>query len=188
MRRTSRCQTGELLPAPPVRHTVGPLIVGSAARLALSWRKEDNERSASPLDRHAVCGGSRLPDCGEARRRSAASLAASDVNPPRCADGKPDLQGIWQAHNRAWGTSRTMTRGRGFRPARGSRFPRRGAVPAVGVKGKAVPYQAWAHATRVKRRTSATLDPLMKCNMPGIPRATYMNLAFQIIRRRNTSP
>jgi hypothetical protein len=54
------------------------------------------------------------------------------------------------------------------------------------VEGGDIPYQPWA----VKKRQENferrwTLDPELKCYMPGVPRATYMPFPFQIVQSTN---
>ena len=107
---------------------------------------------------------------------------------PRTADGRPDLQGIWQVRNRAWGDLQDHDARPGLPAGKGQPFPTTWGVPAGPgvVDGKEIPYQAWAVIKKNENfENRMTLDPVAKCNMPGIPRATYMNLAFQIIQTTN---
>ena len=49
------------------------------------------------------------------------------------------------------------------------------------------PYQPWA--AKKKQENAAnwlSLDPEIKCYMPGIPRATYMPYPFQTVQTPNT--
>ncbi len=104
---------------------------------------------------------------------------------PRTPDGKPDLNGIWQALNTAnWDI---LTHG-----AQAGNIPSLGAVgavpPGVGVvEGNVIPYLAAAEAQKkanyAKRWTD---DPELKCYMPGVPRANYMPYPFQILQGGNT--
>ncbi len=108
--------------------------------------------------------------------------------PPRTPDGQPDLQGIWQVHNRAWGDLQDHDARPGRPAGQGQPFPTTWGVPAGPgvVVGKAIPYQTWALAKRMENfEGRMTRDPLAKCNMPGIPRATYLPLAFQIAQTRS---
>ncbi len=100
---------------------------------------------------------------------------------PRTADGKPNLNGIWQANNSAnynleaheAKTSPVLALGAA------------GAIPAgLGVvEGGTIPYKPEALA---KRKANADgylkLDPEIKCFMPGVPRATYQPFPFQIVQ------
>jgi hypothetical protein len=100
--------------------------------------------------------------------------------PRRTTDGKPDLNGIWQAINTAdWDIQ--AHNARGGRPDLGA-F---GAVPAgLGVvEGNAIPYQPWAAAKQKENAAHwMTQDPEIRCYMPGVPRATYQPFPFQIVQ------
>jgi hypothetical protein len=93
---------------------------------------------------------------------------------PRTAEGKPDLSGIWQAMNSAaWNiqdhaAQKDVPAGRGV------------------VVGNEIPYQPWA-AARQKENLAhrATADPETKCDLPGVPRITYMPYPFQILQTRS---
>jgi hypothetical protein len=103
----------------------------------------------------------------------------------RGADGKPDLNGIWQALNTAnWDL---VTHG----PQAGN-VPLLGAVGAIPpgpgvVDGDAIPYLP-AAATQKKQNMANrwTADPELKCYLPGVPRATYMPYPFQILQGSGT--
>jgi hypothetical protein len=90
---------------------------------------------------------------------------------PRAADGKPDLSGIWQVVNSA---------AYNVLP-----HPAESGVPAgLGVvEGNEIPYTP-AAAARQKENAAkrASLDPESKCWLPGVPRATYQGLPFQIVQ------
>ncbi len=93
---------------------------------------------------------------------------------PRTPDGRPDLQGIWQARSRAsYGLHDHAARA--GMPA---------ALSAV-VEGD-IPYQAWAAARQRENFDSRTIaDPLAQCYMPGVPRIMYMEWPFQIFQTRD---
>jgi hypothetical protein len=100
---------------------------------------------------------------------------------PRAPDGKPDLNGIWQAVNTAnWNLEDHAARS-GPVVAMGAL----GAIPAgIGVvDGGEIPYRPEALAQR-KANADDWLqrDPVVKCYFPGVPRATYMPFPFQIIQ------
>src|ERR1700689_4932499 len=60
-----------------------------------------------------------------------------------------------------------------------------GSVPAgMGVvEGGTIPYTPEALATRQENRTHyLERDPEIKCDLPGVPRANYMSLPFQILQ------
>jgi hypothetical protein len=100
---------------------------------------------------------------------------------PRTADGKPDLNGIWQAMNTAnWDIQDHAARP-GPLAALGAAFSVPGGQGIV--EGNELPYQPWA--AKKKQENAANwlkLDPEVKCYMPGVPRATYMPFPFQIVQ------
>ncbi len=100
---------------------------------------------------------------------------------PKTPDGDPDLNGIWQAMNSAhWDLEAHQAR-RTPAPEVGAL----GAIPAglSVVGGGTIPYQEWALERRNANRADwLRLDPAVKCFMPGIPRANYMPLPFQIVQ------
>jgi hypothetical protein len=129
---------------------------------------------------------------------------------PRTADGRPDLNGIWQAMNTAHYDIQTHP----ARPALALiRAPSRTGIPglvratpidlpaepvralgAVGgvpagegvVEGDDIPYQPWAAAKKIENFEHwLERDPEIKCQMPGVPRATYMPYPFQILQGTN---
>ena len=101
-----------------------------------------------------------------------ASLAAQAL--PRTADGQPDLSGIWQtANTAAWNILPHAAEA---------------GIPAgLGVvEGNELPYRPEAAAKQRDHYASrTTLDPVAKCWLPGVPRATYMGFPFQIVQRPN---
>jgi hypothetical protein len=106
---------------------------------------------------------------------------AQTYKAPRTADGKPDLNGIWQAVNTAnWDIQDHPAR-MGPVAALGAAF----SVPAGQgvVEGNEIPYLPEALA---KKKDNAakwlTSDPEIKCYLPGVPRATYMPYPFQIFQ------
>jgi hypothetical protein len=113
---------------------------------------------------------------------------------PRMADGRPNLNGIWQAlvpanvnledHEAKAGPYTELMGAYAGEPAGQSV-----------VEGGVIPYRQEALARRTQNfenRMKADLtrddtwhdlgDPEMKCYMPGVPRATYMGLPFQIVQ------
>ncbi|MEQ1909002.1 MAG: hypothetical protein ABMA15_09275 [Vicinamibacterales bacterium] len=98
-----------------------------------------------------------------------AAQAASGYNGPRTPDRKPDLNGIWQVLGTAhWNLeAHSATEG----------------VPAgfSVVEGGTIPYQPAALAKRNENFQNRLMaDPIRKCYMPGVPRATYMPFPFEI--------
>jgi hypothetical protein len=92
---------------------------------------------------------------------SAAVLSAQQIRLPRTADGKPNLQGIWQVRGKAAAD-----------------------LQAKGiVEGGTIPYQPSAAAKKQQNFTNRlTADPLGKCYFPGVPRIMYMEYPFQIFQ------
>jgi hypothetical protein len=100
---------------------------------------------------------------------------------PRTADGKPNLNGIWQALN----TANWDIQGHAARPGLVVALGAAGAVPAgLGVvEGDEIPYLPAAAAKKKENfENRLTADPEIKCYMPGVPRATYMPYPFQIFQ------
>jgi hypothetical protein len=106
---------------------------------------------------------------------------AQAYKPARTADGKPDLNGIWEALNTAnWDIQDHAARA-GPVVALGAAF----SVPAGRgvVEGNEIPYLPAAAAKKKENSERwLTADPEIKCYMPGVPRATYMPFPFQIIQ------
>jgi hypothetical protein len=112
--------------------------------------------------------------------RGAAPAAAARV--PRTADGKPNLNGIWQTFGGAnWNLEdHSASAGPFFQEGA------IGAIPAgqsVVEGGGDIPYTPAALAKRNENaRNRLTLDPEVKCYMPGVPRGNYMPYPFQIVQ------
>src|SRR5437870_9984620 len=99
----------------------------------------------------------------------------------RTRDGKPNLNGIWQA----LGTAYWDIEGHAARPGAVAALGAVGAVPAGQgvVEGGEIPYQPWAAAKKKENvKNWLTADPEVKCYLPGVPRATYMPFPFQIVQ------
>src|SRR5438034_7445318 len=104
---------------------------------------------------------------------------------PRIADGKPDLNGIWQALNAANWDIQDHSAGPGPLAALGAA----GAVPPGQgvVEGDEIPYLPEAAAKKKENFANRlTRDPEIKCYLPGVPRAAYMPHPFQIIQGAKT--
>lgn len=109
------------------------------------------------------------------------ALAADAGAIARTADGHPDFNGLWQAlGNNHWGVEPHNAR---FGPDH--KWAASGATPAgLGmVEGGQIPYTAAARAKqRENQQNWLGLDPVVKCYMPGVPRANYMPFPFQIVQ------
>jgi hypothetical protein len=109
-------------------------------------------------------------------------MVAQSYQPPRTKDGKPDLNGIWQALDTSadWNIEPHEAQA-GPVAALGAEFA---VPPGVGiVEGGQIPYLPAALAQRkLNYQNRLTADPEVKCYMPGVPRATYMPYPFQIVQ------
>ena len=105
--------------------------------------------------------------------------------PMRLADGKPNLNGIWQVMNTANWDIQTHEAKAGPVVSLGAAFA---VPPGVGVvDGEEIPYRPEALAKKKENGENwMTRDPEVKCYMPGIPRATYMPFPFQIVQSQDT--
>ena len=115
----------------------------------------------------------------------AAPTAPTATNPiPRGPDGRPRLDGIWQSLSGAnWDI-----RARAAAPAVLDELGALGATPpGLGVVvGGEIPYQPWAiEQQRANYENRLSLDPEVKCYLPGVPRATYMDQPLQIFQSRD---
>jgi hypothetical protein len=111
----------------------------------------------------------------------AATVHAQTYRAPRTADGKPNLGGIWQALNEAYWDIESHSAAPGRVLALGAADA---VTPGLGVvEGGAIPYLPDAAAKKKENfENRLTLDPEIKCYLPGVPRATYMPQPFQIIQ------
>jgi hypothetical protein len=93
---------------------------------------------------------------------------------PRTADGKPDLQGIWQVGSRASYDLQDHAAREGMPAGRSV------------VEGGVIPYQDWAAKKKQENYSNRqSADPLAKCFMPGVPRIMYMEFPFEIFQTRD---
>jgi hypothetical protein len=120
---------------------------------------------------------------------------AQNPDIPRTLSGRPDLNGIWQALGNAhWDIEPHRARA-ALQMVPGPVVPvpapavvafgALGAVPpGMGiVAGGEIPYLPGALAVRdANRENWVALDPVVKCYLPGVPRATYMPFPFQIFQ------
>ena len=126
--------------------------------------------------------------------RPLAGQQAAPYRAPRLAGTQnPDLNGIWEALNRAnWDLEPHATGPSPF-PALLGAYDAEPAGQGV-VEGGKIPYQAWAEAKKKEnfekrlmrpsdlQSNEATGDPEAKCYLPGVPRATYMPFPFRIVQ------
>jgi hypothetical protein len=112
---------------------------------------------------------------------AAAPAPAPKYRAPRTADGKPDLSGIWQAMNTAEWDIQAHDAKAGPLVVMGAL----GGIPAgLGVvEDGPLPYRPEALAKKKENEANwLALDPVIKCFLPGLPRATYMPFPFQIVQ------
>jgi len=120
---------------------------------------------------------------------------AAAYRAPRLPDGKPDLNGIWQALNEAnWDLEPHMARAAlALRPGPYVPVPAAavlalGAVgsvpPGLGVvEGDTIPYLPDALKKKKENQEHyLERDPEIKCYLPGVPRANYVDQPFQILQ------
>jgi hypothetical protein len=129
---------------------------------------------------------------------AALALPQEPYRAPRASDGHPDLNGIWQVLN----TANFDLEPHIARPAMALREGPYGAVPAAAVlplgavgavpaglgvvEGGEIPYKPEALAKKKENQENwLTLDPEIKCYLPGVPRATYMPYPFQIFQSQS---
>jgi hypothetical protein len=92
---------------------------------------------------------------------------------PRTADGKPDLNGIWQSMN----TADWDLQAHGSEPGPASSLGAIGGVPPGEsvVEDGTIPYFPAAEAQQKENyKHRRTDDPEIKCFMPGVPRTPYL--------------
>jgi hypothetical protein len=108
------------------------------------------------------------------------SAQAPAYRAPRTADGKPDLNGIWQALNTADWDLEAHAAAMGPVASLGAVFAK---PPGLGVvEGDEIPYLPAMAAKKKENQANWTkLDPEVKCYLPGVPRATYLPYPFQIV-------
>jgi hypothetical protein len=116
-----------------------------------------------------------------ARTASPSAGQAPTYRALRTADGTPNLNGVWQAMNTANWDIQNHDQRQGPLVQLGAAF----SVPAGEgvVVGDEIPYQPAALAKKKENAEQwLTLDPEIKCYLPGIPRATYMPYPFQNVQ------
>jgi hypothetical protein len=136
------------------------------------------------------------PEHATATTAAASRVAGSAI--PRVG-GHPNFSGIWSVMNGAnWDIEPHAARAAlELRPGPVVPVPVKavvalgavGSVPAgMGVvEGGLIPYTPEALKTRQENREHyLDRDPEVKCDLPGVPRANYMTLPFQIVQSEKT--
>jgi hypothetical protein len=140
------------------------LTIGMAGRVAQAQRGASPTFARPQLNELRLAGSPRAP----------AAQTPSAYSGPRTPDRKPDLNGIWQVLASAHWNVEAHSASEG--------------VPAgfSVVEGGTIPYQPWALAKRTENFQNRLMaDPLRKCYMPGVPRATYLPFPFEITQTPN---
>ncbi|HET6969885.1 MAG TPA: hypothetical protein VFH92_02060, partial [Phenylobacterium sp.] len=135
----------------------------------------------------------------QAEPKAKPKAAVAAYRAPRGPDGKhPDLNGVWQAMNAAgWNiephaaSAALQMRPGPFVPVPAKAVVALGAVGSIPaglgvVEGGEIPYKPEAKKQRDENRADyLNRDPEVKCYLPGVPRANYMHLPFQIFQSEN---
>jgi hypothetical protein len=139
-----------------------------------------------------------VPMSAQAAPAKAAAKASTYRAPRLPGTTHPDLNGVWQVMNQAgWDIEPHAARSAlHMRPGPFVPVPAKdvlalgavGAVPAGHgiVEGGTIPYKPEKLKQRDENRANYTDlnkgDPEVKCYLPGVPRANYMHLPFQIFQ------
>ena len=106
-------------------------------------------------------------------------VLAQAYRAPRAPDGHADLQGVWQAMSSAAAVN--------VEPHSASMNMQGGTGVIVDPADGKIPYRPEARAKQQENfKNRATLDPMHKCYMPGVPRVTYLPFPFQILQTGKT--
>jgi hypothetical protein len=92
-------------------------------------------------------------------------------NPPRTADGRPNMQGYW---NRSVTSQDIEDHVAGFGTQAGPSL-------VIDTPDRRIPYQPWALAVR-QGITDRYISPLAACSPPGVPRHVYAPGGHQIVQ------
>ena len=122
------------------------------------------------------------------------TVVSANADIPRTADGKPDLNGVWQVLSRANNglEAHAAQAAHALQPGPFGLVPAEevvhlGAIAAVPpslgvVDGGKIPYTAAGRAQKQENQKNWLRgDPEIKCYLPGVPRATYLPYPFQIL-------
>jgi hypothetical protein len=100
---------------------------------------------------------------------------------PRTGDGKPNLNGIWQALTSAHWDVEAHPAAPGPMWELGAQHAIQGGAGIV--EGGSLPYTPEGLAKKKENFANRLkLDPEIKCYLPGVPRGMYMPYPFQIIQ------
>jgi hypothetical protein len=169
-----------------VQKTIGTLaLAGLGLGLATTGMTQGTTATAPTADKPAAA-------------KMAAPAKSTSGAIPRVG-GHPNFSGVWSVMNSAnWDVEPHPARaGLELRAGPVVPVPAKailalgavGSVPAgMGVvEGGPIPYTPDALATRQENRPRyLERDPEIKCDLPGVPRANYMSLPFQILQSEKT--
>ncbi len=131
-------------------------------------------RSSAP-----VSARTQLPQIGgcpgdSARFHPCALAKARTFSPPRTPDGRPDLQGLWDAP--------TVPGGQTLEEHPGAYGFTKTSSKIIDPSDGKIPYQSWA-AAQSRENETGYIDPYAFCVPPGVPRQMYNAGYRQIIQR-----
>ncbi|THD78582.1 MAG: hypothetical protein E7812_11380 [Phenylobacterium sp.] len=143
-----------------------------------------------------MIGGQAQAAPAKAKPAATRTMKAVAYKAPRGPDRvHPDLNGVWQVMNTAgWNiephaaSAALQLRAGPYGPVPAKEVVALGAVGAVPaglgvVEGGTIPYTADGLKTRDANHADwIHKDPEIKCYLPGVPRANYMQLPFQIFQ------
>ena len=102
---------------------------------------------------------------------TASGATASGASLPRAGDGRPNLEGVWQAYGSAAADLEDHAARYNMLAGRSS------------VAGGEIPYQPWAAAKKAANfQDRQKADPVNQCYIPSVPRIMYMDFPFQIFQ------
>lgn len=174
------------------------VLSGGAALAAASACGSQSANETAQVDEEQVGQEDATPTEAAASSEAGviAATAASENASGFQAGSARDLNGVWQALNRANYDVEAHHARHAMQLIEGPMGPQPdkrvvalgavGAVPAgagVVTSGNEIPYTEEALATRNENRANwIERDPEIKCYLPGVPRATYLPFPFQILQ------
>jgi hypothetical protein len=148
---------------------VKPQVLGSLAAAVLMLMAAADRATAQP-PAPPTAGG--CPLLEPLKFHACALPKTKAFDPPRTADGKPDMQGYWE---RAFTSQDVEQHEAGFGIQAGPSL-------VVDTPDHKIPYQPWALEFR-KNIVDRFISPLASCYPPGVPRHAIAPAAHQIIQR-----
>jgi len=140
---------------------------GSLAAAVLMLMASADRTSAQATPR-ATAGGCPLEPV---KFHECALPKTKTFNPPRTADGQPDMQGYWE---RAFTSQDIEEHAAGFGIQAGPSL-------VIDTPDRKIPYQPWALEFR-KNIVERFISPLAGCFPPGVPRHVIAPAAHQIVQ------